>query len=116
MANTFRFSGRHIPIQTASGAIASGAFCVQEGFFGVAIKAMATGDSGQLDVEGVHLLDVPAGVLKGDLLYVAGNTRPLADATAPSLTETSSGNTAVGIAVGDRGSDGKALVKLLPQA
>lgn len=113
MSNTYRHSGRHIPVASASGAIASGAIVVQEGWFGIAIKAAATGESLELDVEGVHRLPVPAGVLKGDTLYVPG--APPTEGNAVSLTETATANTYFGKAVSDRDADGYALVKLAAQ-
>ena len=113
MATTYRHSGKHIPVVSASGAILSGAIVVQEGWFGIAIKAAATGQSLELDVHGVHVVPVPAGVLKGDKLYVPGDLT--SDATSVTLTETATANTYFGKAVGDRDADGKALVLLAQQ-
>ena len=112
MATTFRFSGDEVPVQTASGAIASGALCSQEGFIGIAKTAMASGGSGWLKTTGVHIIPVPAGVVKGDSLYYTATASPLTESVAITLTETAAGGVPVGKAVGDRDADGKALVKL----
>lgn len=111
MSNTYRHSGKHLPVATASGAITSGALVYQEGMFGVAITSAAVGASLWLDAEGVHVLPVPAGVLKGDRLYADLG----AESTGLTLTETATGATLIGIAVGDRDADGKALVLLARQ-
>lgn len=112
MSNTFRHDGKEVPVVTASGAIASGALCSQEGFIGVAQTAIASGGSGWLDVQGVHVLPVPAGVIKGDLVYFTATLQPLTESVAITLTETAAGGAVVGKAVGDRDADGKALIKL----
>ena len=113
MANTYRHSGRHIPVLTASGTIASGAFVVQEGWFGVAITGAASGAALQIDTFGVHNLPVPSGTVKGDLLYAPG--APATEAASVTLTKTATSNTLIGKAVGDRDSAGNALVKLADQ-
>lgn len=114
MANNFRHSGDRIPVQTASGAITSGAFVVQEGFFGIALTSAASGASLWLGCKGVYVVPVPAGVLKGDVLYAPG--APATESTGVTLTETSTTATLVAKAVGDRDAAGNALILLLPQA
>jgi predicted RecA/RadA family phage recombinase len=113
MATTYRHSGKHIPVASASGPIVSSAIVVQEGWFGIAIKSAATGESLELDVEGVHRLPVPAGVTKGTLLYVPG--APATEDNSADLTATATSNTLFGKAVSDRDADGFALVKLARQ-
>jgi predicted RecA/RadA family phage recombinase len=112
-ASTFRHDGNHLPVASASGAIAAGALVYQEGFVGVAITAAALGASTWIEVEGVHMLTAPAGTVKGDKLYAdlfAGESTSLA------LTKTAANNTLVGIAAGDRDTTtGKALVLLRRQ-
>jgi len=115
MANTYRHTGRHIPVASASGAITSGAFVVQEGWFGVAITSAATGASLQLDTMGVHVIAVPSGTVKGDLLYITGAITAASDIIPAVLTKTAASNTLMGKAVGDRDSAGNALVKLVDQ-
>lgn len=112
MSTTFRYGDGNIPVQTASAAIASGALCSQEGFIGVAKTAMASGASGWLKTTGVHVLPVPAGVIKGDLVYFTATAQPLTESVAITLTETAAGGVVVGKAVGDRDTDGKALILL----
>lgn len=109
MADNYKFSGRVIPITSASAAIANGAFVYQEGFVGVALNAAASGASLDVATEGVWELAVPSGVVKGDVLYA----NLAAESVSLTLTEDSgSGNTMVGIAVTDRDTDGNAQVKL----
>jgi predicted RecA/RadA family phage recombinase len=110
MSNTYRMSGKHLPVASASAAITSGALVFQEGFFGVAITSAAEGASLWIDTQGVHVLTVPAGTLKGDRLYADLG----AESAGLTLTETP-GDTLIGIAVGDRDAAGKALVLLASQ-
>lgn len=112
-AGTFRHSGNHMPVASASAAIAAQALVYQEGFLGVAITAAAIGASLWIEVEGVHMLTVPATTVKGDKLYAdlfPGESVSLA------LTKTAANNTLVGIAAGDRDAvTGKGLVLLRRQ-
>ena len=97
-AKTYRWSGNHIPIQTASAPIASGALVFQEGIFGVAITAAATGQSLMVETEGVHLLTVPASTVKGDRLEATLT----AESVAVTLSRNVTTHSAIGIAIGDR--------------
>lgn len=111
-ASTYRHSGKHIPVATASATLTAGNIAYQEGFVGVVITGVASGKPTELDVDGVHNLVVPSGTVKGDKLYAdlfAGESASL------SLTKTATNNTLVGIALSDRGSDTKALVLLRHQ-
>lgn len=112
-ANTYRHSGNHLPVATASAAIVAGNLVYQEGFVGIAITGCATGASTQLDCEGVHWLTVPVTTVKGDKLYAdlfPGESVNLA------LTKTAANNTLIGIAAGDRDTTtGKGLVLLRRQ-
>jgi predicted RecA/RadA family phage recombinase len=114
MANNYRHSGQRVPVQTASGAITSGALCVQEGFFGIALTSAATGASLWLAITGVWIVPVPVGTAKGDVLYAPG--APATESTGPTLTETATSNTAVAKAISDRDANGLSAVLLLPQA
>lgn len=112
-ASTYRHSGVHIPVATASAALTGGTLVYQEGWFGVVITGVASGKPTELEVEGVHNIAVPANVLKGDTLWadLSGG-----DAASVTLTETRADTlTLIGKAVSDRDSAGKALVKLAPQ-
>lgn len=111
MATTDRYMSGRVAVVSASAAIASGAFVRQEGWFGIAKTAMASGAGGWLQTDGVHIIPVPAGVLKGDLLYADD----AAESVGLTLTETATGNVLIGKAIGDRDADGKALVQLLEQ-
>jgi predicted RecA/RadA family phage recombinase len=96
MATNFKHSGKRLPVATASAEIASGAFCIQEGIFGIALGKILSGGSGTLAVTGVW--DVALNnVSKGDAIFVAS----LADAVAATITKTASSNFFVGTAVGD---------------
>lgn len=112
MSNTFRMSGKHLPVVSASADIVSGALVYQEGIFGVAIKSAAAGFSLNLDVEGVHIVPVPSGTVKGDKLFadLFGG-----ESAAVTLTKTATNNTLIGLAIGDRDTDGKGLVLLRRQ-
>ena len=112
-ASTYRHSGKHIPVLSASAALVGGTLVIQEGWFGVVIAGVAIGLDTELEVEGVHNIAVPAGVLKGDVLWadLSGG-----DAASVTLTETGAvGLTVIGKAVSDRDAGGKALVKLAAQ-
>jgi predicted RecA/RadA family phage recombinase len=115
MSNNDRYLADRVAVVSASGAIVSGAFCAQEGWFGVAATSMAPGAGGWLKTAGTFVLPVPVGTVKGGLLYATG-ANPPADATAITLTGTAAGGVLVGKAVGDRDSDGKALVRLIGQS
>lgn len=110
MAVNFKYTGHRVPVAAASGAIASSAFCVQEGLFGVALNPIATGGTGQLGIAGVWHVAVPAGTIKGDVLYAPG--APATVGVAVALTKTSTANTAVGRALAARGADNAADVLL----
>lgn len=110
MANNYRHSGNRIAVASASGDILSGALVVQEGFHGVALTDMASGKSGQIQIEGVFVLPVPSGTTKGTVLGAAD-----AESTGVTLTATTPARVMVK-AVGDRDADGKALCLILPQA
>jgi predicted RecA/RadA family phage recombinase len=97
MAANRKSSADHLPIASASANIASGALVVQEGLIGVALKAITSGAGGTIASEGVWNLVVPAGTVKGDLLYVPG--APASEDAAPVLTKTSSANTLIGVAI-----------------
>lgn len=113
MANNRRYSGHRLPVATASAAIASGDFVVQEGFFGIALTKAATGASLWLGAEGIWNIPVPGATVKGDRLYLAD----LTDQIAPTFTRTApTGKRHIGTAVGDRDSAGNALVLLAAQA
>lgn len=113
MANNYRHSGKKIPVLSASAAITVGALVFQEGHLGVAVTAMASGASGTLDTMGVWVVNVPASTVKGDKLWAT------LSAESVGLTLKRSGQTTgdslIGVAVGDRDSAGKALVKLAGQ-
>lgn len=113
MANNFRHNGHRLPVATASAAIASGDFVVQEGFFGIALTKAALGASLWIGADGVWNVPVPASTIKGERLYVAA----LTDAVNPTLTRTSpSTKFHVGTATTDRDAAGNALVLLAPQS
>jgi predicted RecA/RadA family phage recombinase len=109
MADSFSYTGRRLPIAVASGAIASGALVVQEGLFGVALGAIASGASGTLAAEGVW--DLPVTATKGQRVYI----HALTDSVAATLTTESSDAYFVGVAVAAT-ADGKAPVLLGPQS
>jgi predicted RecA/RadA family phage recombinase len=83
VATNFRYSGKRLPVASASGTIASGAFCVQEGLFGVALTRAVTGASLWLGCEVVWEVELND-VNKGDAIYVAAMT----DAVAATITKT----------------------------
>lgn len=115
----FKYEGKTITILTFSGAVASGAVCVQEGFFGLATNTYALNDKGEIAVEGVYNVPVPASTVKGDLLYVPSSAGGVAltESNAPVLTRTSSNaNAPVLAAIEDRRTDGTADCKILPRA
>lgn len=110
-AKTYRWSGNHLPVTTASAAIASGALVFQEGMFGVAITGAASGASLMIETKGVHLLTVPAGSAKGDKLHAVLSGESVAVALVVPGT-----GIPVGLQVGDRDPvTGKALVLLRDQ-
>lgn len=110
MAVNYKYSGKRVPVAAASGAIASSAFCVQEGLFGVALNPIASGGTGQLGIEGVWHLPVPVSTVKGDILYAPGH--PATAGVAVALTRTSTNNVPVGRALAARGTDNAADVLL----
>lgn len=110
MANNYKMSGRVIPITSASAAITSGNLVYQEGFIGVALNDADSGASLDIATEGVWDLTVPSGVAKGEVLYADLFGGESVNIT---LTETSTTNTLIGIAVTSRdATTGKAQVKL----
>lgn len=111
MSTTDRYMAGRVPVASASAAIASGAIVRQEGWFGIAATSMAAGAGGWLKISGTHIVPVPSGTVKGDLLY--GDDA--SESVAVTLTKTASGNVLIGKAVGDRDADGKALVMLFEQ-
>jgi len=112
VANNYRYSGKRLPVATASAAITSGALVVQEGFFGVALTSALTGASLWLGADGVWVVPVPASTVKGDRLTAADFT----DAIPPTLTRAPpTGRRHIATAVSDRDSAGNALVLLAPQ-
>jgi len=114
MANCYRYGGhRRLPVVSASGAITSGDLVVQEGLVGVALTSVASGAGFWIGCEGVWVLDVPSGTVKGDRLFVAGS--PATEDNSAPLTKTSTRNTLAGIAMSDRDSAGKGLVLLVAQ-
>lgn len=111
-ARSYRHSGNHIPIATASGTIAAGALVYQEGFLGFAITGAATGASLQIETQGVHKCKSTSGTAKGDRLYADLYAGESVDIT---LSKTASNNSLVAIAVGDLDADGYALVLMAAQ-
>jgi predicted RecA/RadA family phage recombinase len=113
VANNYRFSGKRLPVATASADITSGQLVVQEGFFGIALTSAKSGASCWIGADGVWVIPVPASTVKGDRLTAAA----LTDAVAPTLTRTApTGRFQIGTAVSDRDAAGNALVLLAPQA
>lgn len=108
MANNYRHSGKRIPVATASGAITSGAFVVQEGFHGVALTSAATGASLWLAVDGVFVVPVESGTVKGAVLGAA-------DAESTGVALVAAGARKMVKAVGDRDANGLAPCLILPQ-
>jgi predicted RecA/RadA family phage recombinase len=111
MANNFRHTGKRLPVASASANIASGALVVQEGLFGVALKAAASGGSLWIGAEGVWELPVPVATAKGDPLFAAA----MSDTASLTLTKTAHLNFFIGTAVSGRDSAGRAYVVLGPQ-
>jgi predicted RecA/RadA family phage recombinase len=109
VANNFRHTGKRIPVATASAAITSGAMVLQEGFHGVALTSAASGASLWIAIEGVFILPVEAGSVKGAVLGAA-------DAESAGVTLVAAGARKMVKLVGDRDADGKALCLILPQA
>lgn len=114
MANNYRYGGhRRLPVVSASAAVTSGALVVQEGIVGVALTSVDAGAGFWAGSEGVWVLDVPAGTVKGNRLYVAG--APATESANAALTATATANTLAGIAMSDRDAQGKGLVLLVAQ-
>lgn len=111
MATTYRHSGKHLPVVSASAPLTSGALAFQEGILGIVVTSCLNGGSTQLDTRGVHNIPVPSGTVKGDRLYADLS----AEINAVVLTRTAGANSLVAVAVADRGSDTKALVMLAAQ-
>jgi predicted RecA/RadA family phage recombinase len=113
VATGYRHSGKKIPVASASGTITSGSLVFQEGFLGVAITDAASGKSLTIDTEGVWVVAVPASTVKGDKLWATLS----AESTGLTLKRSgqTTGDSLVGIAVGDRDAAGKALVLLARQ-
>lgn len=114
MANNFRYTGKRLPVASASTGLTSGTLVVQEGIFGVALTTVLIGGSLWLGTEGVWNLPVPVGTVKGNPLYAPG--QPATKGAAITLTKAPSGATLVGIAMSDRDSLNNALVLLAAQA
>lgn len=111
MANNFRYTGKRLPVASASADATSGTLCVQEGLFGVALTSAKSGASFWLGAEGVWNIAVPASTVKGDRLFITAMT----DAVGVTPTRTATANYQIGVAISDRDSAGKALVKFTPQ-
>lgn len=119
MAANHKYSGARIKVDSASAAITSGKPCVQEGFFGIALKSADSGTAFMLAIEGVWNIAVPSSTVKGDLLYVPATSGiPTEDADVTSdLTRTGSNSNVPAVkAVTDRDSAGFADVLILPAA
>lgn len=97
--NNYKYSGDRIPITSASGAILGGALCVQEGIIGIADHALASGQAGTLWSRGAFNLAVPAGLVKGNPVYIAGD--PPAETVSATLVASPDGATLVGVIVSD---------------
>lgn len=111
--SSYRNPGDHVPVASASAALTAGTLVRQEAIFGVVITGVAQGDATQLDTSGVHRVAVPASTVKGDLIWsdLSGG----ADIVPLTLSRTpAAGNALIGVAIGDRDSAGKALLKLAP--
>lgn len=120
MATNRKASGKNYSIQSASGAITSGTLVAQENFIGIALGTIASGGTGELAIEGVWNIPVPASTVRGDTLYSAGSNQgaTIADSnTAITLTRTrAAAAVAVCIAMTDRDASGNADVLLVPRA
>jgi predicted RecA/RadA family phage recombinase len=112
VATNYRYSGKRLPVVSASADIATGLFCVQEGIFGVALTTIKSGLSGWIGAEGVWNIKVPSSTAKGNPLYASA----LSDSVDPTLTLTPASAFCIGVAMSDRDAAGYALVLLGPQA
>jgi predicted RecA/RadA family phage recombinase len=123
MAKNFKYGGggpkgdpQRVQIDSASGALTSGALSAQEGFVGVVDHDVASGALGTLLIDGVFNLPVPSGTVKGDRLYVPGTLRVATEGATVVMTKTAGTDAQlVGMAVTARDSAGNADVKLAPQ-
>ena len=111
MAQNYRYTGTRLPIASASAAITTGTFVVQEGLFGVALTSAKSGASLWLGAEGVWVVPVVAGTVKGDRLAVAAMT----DSTGASIITAATGGFFIGTAISDRDTAGNSLVTFGPQ-
>lgn len=87
MADNARYTGTRLPIASASGAVTTGQFVVQEGLFGVALKSVGSGAAFFIGDEGVWRLPVDTGIAKGDRVGVSAYT----DAIAPTIVKADTG-------------------------
>jgi predicted RecA/RadA family phage recombinase len=114
MAANRKATGKRVKVIDASAAIASGVLTCQEGFVGIPLDAMASGAPGDLAIDGIWNIPVPASTVKGDLLYIPGAAGIPTEAAAPVLTRTASNaNTPVVKAVTTRDAAGNADVLIL---
>jgi len=112
VANNFRYTGKRLPVASASADIGVGLYAVQEGLHGVALTKALSGGSLWLGAEGVWNIKVPSSTVKGDRLFLAN----WSDAIDPTFTRTSpTGKVHAGTAISDRDAAGYALVLLAPQ-
>ncbi len=117
MASGFIQSGRRIKVNTASAAITSGAYTVQEGFGGVALTGATSGSPFWIGIEGVWNMAVPASTVKGDYLAVPGINGDPTEGAAPTVSRTPTAtDTLIGRALTDRDASGNAYVLLAAQA
>lgn len=115
-ARSFRWSGNHLPIATASADIAAGALVYQEGFVGFAITDAKSGASLQIETQGVHRTKVDASTVKSDLLFANLSAGESVDITLTRIpTSPATDQSLLAIAVGDRDADGYALVLMARQ-
>lgn len=97
MAKNYINSGTRGHVDSASGAIVSGALVVQEGLIGVALETAKSGAALDLGLTGIWDITVPSGTAKGDRLYTPG--APPTEDNAPVLTKVSTSNTLIGVAL-----------------
>lgn len=90
MATGFKQTPKRLLVNSASAGITSNTITAQEGFFGVALKTVTTGQPVWIGIEGVWNIAVPASTVKGDFLYIPGANGAVTEAAAPTLTRTGS--------------------------
>lgn len=116
MAANYKNSGKRVLINSASGAVTSGALVAQEGFFGVALTSAASGRPFWIAIEGVFNIAVPASTVKGDFMYIPGANGAVTESTGPTVARAATNaNTPVGKALTDRSAAGFSDVLLLAQ-